>query len=244
MSHDQYLSQVRSSDLAQLEESDISPMILRSLVAGRSFARLPFLCPPHPLVQTHAKKKMFLHGILDTKGVTKMGRATACMDLPCEWAQFLYTCAERGLEDSALILIATWYRQGPAMTQQFNVNHGHPDGDLLTSILAYEWFLECKKTYSNKYGDWKTNATQEWKACSKVGLIHHVMVAIHESVLVLKHTFDEHRHAFPEVPKRRFGSPGYSTLLLHSVWTSFFNRCPIKLPTSEYVTTVWRLMDS
>ena len=43
MSQDQYLSQVRSSDLAQLEESDISPMILRSLVAGRSFARLPFL---------------------------------------------------------------------------------------------------------------------------------------------------------------------------------------------------------
>ena len=93
MSHDQYLSQVRSSDLAQLEESDISPMILRSLVAGRSFARLPFLCPPHPLVQTHAKERMFLHGILDTKGVTKMGQATACMDLPCEWAQFLYTCA-------------------------------------------------------------------------------------------------------------------------------------------------------
>ena len=33
MSHDQYLSQVRSADLAHLEESDISPMILRSLVA-------------------------------------------------------------------------------------------------------------------------------------------------------------------------------------------------------------------
>ena len=33
MSHEQYLSQVRSSDQAQLEESDISPMILRSLVA-------------------------------------------------------------------------------------------------------------------------------------------------------------------------------------------------------------------
>ena len=137
------------------------------------------------------------------------------------------------MEDSAPNLIATWYRQGPARTQQFNVNHGHPDGDLLTSILAYEWFLECQKTYSNKYGDWKTNATQEWKACSKVGLIHHVMVAIHESVLALKHTFDEHRHAFPEVPKRRFGSPGYSALLLHSVWTSFFDRCLIKLPTGE-----------
>ena len=79
MSRGQYLSQVRSADLAQLEESDISPMILRSLVAGRSFSRLPFLCPPHPMVQTHAKEKMFLHGILDTKGVTRIGHATAFM---------------------------------------------------------------------------------------------------------------------------------------------------------------------
>ena len=54
---------------------------------------------------------MFLHGMLDTKGITRMGRATACMDLPCEWAQFLYTCAERGIEESAIILITTWYRQ-------------------------------------------------------------------------------------------------------------------------------------
>ena len=236
MSHDQYLSQVRSSDLAQLEESDISPMILRSLVAGRSFARLPFLCPPHPMVQTHTKEKTFLHGILDTKGESRMGHATACMDLPCEWAQFLYVCAERGLEDSALILIATWYREGPAMTQQFNVNHGHPDGDLVTSILAYEWFLANKRHYQHKYSDWKTVWTQEWKACSKVGLTHHVMVAIHESVLVLQQVFSEHRHAFPEVTKRHFGSPGNSTLLLHSVWTSFFDRCLTKLPTGEYVS--------
>ena len=236
MSHDQYVSQVRSSDLAQLEESDISPIILRSLMAGRSFARLPFLCPPHPVVQIHAKERMFLHGILDTKGVTRMGQATACMDLPCEWAQILYTCEERGIEDSALILIAIWYRQGPPMTQQFNVNHGHLDGDLMTSILAYAWYLECKKTYTSKYDDWQVNSTQEWRACSKVGLIHHVLVAIHDSVLVLKHTFDEHRQLFPDVPKRRFGTPGYSTLLLHSVWTSFFDRCLIQLPTSEYVS--------
>ena len=99
-------------------------------------------------VQTHTKERMFLHGILDTKGVTRMGHATACMDLPCEWAQFLYVCAERGLEDSALILIATWYREGPAMTQQFNVNHGHPDGDLMTGILAYECFLANKRHVS------------------------------------------------------------------------------------------------
>ena len=76
--------QVRSSDLAQLEESDISPMVLRSLSNGRSFSRLPFLCPVHPMVHAHAKERMFLHGMLDTNGVTRMGHATACMDLPCE----------------------------------------------------------------------------------------------------------------------------------------------------------------
>ena len=218
MSRKQYLSQVRSADIAQLEESEISPMILRSLVAGRSFARLPFLCPPHPMVQTHAKERMFLHGILDTKGVTRMGHATACMDLPCEWAQFLYTCAERGLEDSALILIARWHRQGPAVTQQFNMNHGHPDGDLVTSILAYLWFIECKMCYASRPDN--DAATLEWRACAKVGLIHHERVAIHESVMVLKQTLKEHRQAFPEAPTRNFGSPGYTTLLLHAVWTS------------------------
>ena len=72
MSHDQYTSQVRSTDLAQLEESDISPMILRSLVARRSFARLPFLCPPHPIVQARTKERMFLHGLLDSKGVSRI----------------------------------------------------------------------------------------------------------------------------------------------------------------------------
>ena len=153
MSRDQYTSQVRSADLAQLEESDLSPMILRSLSAGRSFSRLPFLCPPHPMVQVHAKEKMFLHGILDTKGVTRLGHATACMDLPCEWAQFLYTCPERGLEDSALILIAIWHRQGTPVTQQFNLNHGHPDGDLVTSLLAYHWFLACRRSHSSRPDD-------------------------------------------------------------------------------------------
>ena len=127
MSHGQYASQGRSTDLAQLEESDSSPMLL-PLVAERSFARLPFLCPPHPIVQACTKERMFLHGILDAKGVSRIQYVTACMDLPCERAQFLYVCAERGLEDSGLILIATWQREGPAMTQQFNMNHGHPDG--------------------------------------------------------------------------------------------------------------------
>ena len=233
MSHDQYTSQVRSADLAQLEESDISPMILRSLSAGRSFSRLPFLCPPHPMVQTHAKEKMFLHGILDTRGVTRIGHATACMDLPCEWAQFLYTCAERGLEESALILIAIWQRQGTPVTQQFNLNHGHPDGDLVTSILAYQWFLACKRNYSSRPDD---ATTMEWMACAKVGLIHHVLAAIHDTVMVLRQTFMENRQAFPEVPPRSFGSPGYTTLLVHAVWTSFYDRCLIKLPTGEYVS--------
>ena len=67
-------------------------------------------------------------------------------------------------------------------------------------------------------------------------LIHHVLAAIYDSVLVLKQTFDEHRQALPDVPKRRFGSPGYTTLLLHVVWTSVYDRCLIKLPTGEYVS--------
>ena len=136
-------------------------------------------------------------------------------------------CAERGLEDSAIILIATWQREGPAMTQQFNMSHGHPDGDLLTSILAYEWFLANRRDYKQIYTDWRTSWTREWNACAKVGLMHHVLVAIHESVMVLQQMFNEHKHAFPEAPKRHFGSPGYSTLLLHSVWTAFFDRCLI-----------------
>ena len=53
----------------------------------------------------------------------------------------------------------------------------------------------------------------------------HVLVAIHESVLVLQKMYN-----------RQFGSPGYSALLLHSVWTAFFDRCSVKLPTGEYVS--------
>ena len=88
MSHDQYTSQARSTDLAQLEESDISPMILRSLVAGRPFARLPFLCPPHP---SGADSWICL--------------ATGYNSCMC--------VQNEGLEDSAIILIATWYKEGP-----------------------------------------------------------------------------------------------------------------------------------
>ena len=50
----------------------------------------------------------------------------------------------------------------------------------------------------------------EWRACAKIGLIHHVLVAIHESVMVLRQIFKESRQAFPEVPTRSFGSPGYT----------------------------------
>ena len=71
---------------------------------------------------------------------------------------------------------------------------------------------------------------------NKVGLMHHVMSAIHESVLVLQKVYSDHKEAFPQVPKRRFGSPGCSTLLLRSIWTAFFDRCVIKLPTGEYVS--------
>ena len=103
----------------------------------------------------------------------------------------------------------------------------------MTSILAYLWFIECKKNHSSRPDD---AAAMEWRACAKIGLIHHVLVAIHESVMVLRQTFKENRQAFPEVPIRSFGSPGYTTLLVHAVWTSFYDRCLIKLPTTEYVS--------
>ena len=94
------------------------------------------------------------------------------------------------------------------MTQQFNLNHGHPDGDLLTSRLAYEWFLQTRKRYTRTYNDWKTAWNREWIACSKVGLMHHVMNAIHESVPVLQKMYSDHKEASPQVPKRHFGCPG------------------------------------
>ena len=171
---------------------------------------------------THAGENVLARH-LRYKGVTRMGQTTACVDLPCDWAQFLYTCAERGLEDGAIILIATWFREGQAMTQQFNLNHGHSDGDLLTNILAYQWFVETRTHYSQHYyNDWKIAWSKEWTACSKVGLMHHVMNAIYESVQVLSKAYNEHKEALPQVPKRQFGCPGYSTLLSHSVWTAFY----------------------
>ena len=129
-----------------------------------------------------------------------MGLATACMDLPCDWAQFLCVCAERGLEESATILIETWFREGAAITQQFYLNHGHPGGGLLTSILAYQWFVETRAFYrKHYYNDWGTAWNKEWTACTKVGLMHHVMKSIHEAAQVLSKTFDEHKVAFPQV---------------------------------------------
>ena len=133
-----------------------------------------------------------------------MGRAVASVDLPCDWAQFLYTFAERGLEDSAIIIIATWYRGRPAMTQQFYMKHGHPDGDLMTSLLAYQWFEETRKHFQNQYADRRVAWNREWFACAKVGLMLHVMHAISGSVQVLSKAFEDHKHAFPQVPKRDF----------------------------------------
>ena len=80
-----------------------------------------------------------------------MGRAIASMDLPCDWAHFMYICAEKGIEDNAIIIIsiiiATWYREGPAMTQPFYMNHGRPDGDLMISLLAYQWFEDTRNNF-------------------------------------------------------------------------------------------------
>ena len=131
------------------------------------------------------KGRMFLHGIFDTKGVTQMGLAMG-MDLPCDWVQFLYTCAERGVEDSAIIV--TWYTEGPAVTQQHYMNHGHPDGDIMTSLLAYHWFCALRATCRYKHTDLGIAWKEERTACSRVGLLHHVTHAISKSVHLLNGT--------------------------------------------------------
>ena len=103
------------------------------------------------------------------------------------------------------------------MTQHFCLNHGHPDGELLPSLLAYQ------------------HATRSGMFAPKLGLLHHMMNSIHEPVQVLPTAFQEHKGALPRVPRRTFGSPEYCTLL-HSIWTAFFDRCLIKLPTGEHVS--------
>ena len=52
MSHSQLVEQVPAQDIVQPDESDLSPMILPSLVSGQSLERLPFLWPPDRLVST------------------------------------------------------------------------------------------------------------------------------------------------------------------------------------------------
>ena len=62
--------------------------------------------------------------------------------------------------------------------------------------------------YTNSHTDWKISWNREWNACTKVGLMHHVLLAIHEPVLVLQQMFNDHKDAFPQALKRHFGSPG------------------------------------
>ena len=52
------------------------------------------------------------------------------------------TTAERELEDSAVILIAIWFREGPAMTQQLNLNHGHPDGEFGDKEVLFSFLCQ------------------------------------------------------------------------------------------------------
>ena len=138
---------------------------LEALVGFRPFSRMPFLSPPDPIVQLHAKERMFLHGVK---------QAVAAMDLPCDWAQFLYTCAERGMEDSALIVIATWHREGPVMTQQYYISHGHPDGVIMTSLLAYHWFCAAREHHRHCHTDWNVAWEAELTSDSRIGMLRHV----------------------------------------------------------------------
>ena len=138
--------------------------------------------------------------------VTRMGQAVAGMDLPCDWAQFLHTCAERGI-----IIIASWYREGPGMTQLLHMNHGHPDGDLMTSLLAYHWFCSIREFHRQRSHAWNYVWKEEEIVCTRVGLMHHVMHSIYESVRLLSKTFESYKDSFPQVRKREreIISPGF-----------------------------------
>ena len=122
------------------------------------------------------------------------------------------------------------------MTQQFRIIHGHPDGDLMTSLLAYHWFYAAKEFHRQRSHDWKHAWKEEVIACTRVGLIHHVMHSIWASAQLLSKTFESYKDAFPQVPKTEIFSPTCSTLLVHSVWIAFFDRCLIRLPTGEHMS--------
>ena len=62
------------------------------------------------------------------------------------------------------------------------------------------------------------------------------MHAISEAVQALSRAFEDHKDVFPRAPKRNIGSPSFSTLFAHSIWTAFFDRCLINLPTGEHVS--------
>ena len=83
------------------------------------------------------------------------GSGSSLYGLPCDWAQFLYTCAERELEDSHYSHLA---QRG---TCYDTAVLGHPD-DLITSLLAYRWFEETRTHFRNqRNSNWKTAWNKE-----------------------------------------------------------------------------------
>ena len=49
-----------------------------------------------------------------------------------------------------------------------------------------------------------------------------------ETTELLKKTFEKHKAAFPVIVKRHVMSPAFSTLLIHAMWCSFFDRSLIR----------------
>ena len=96
--------------------------------------------------------------------------------------------------------------------------------------------------------DAKVAWAEELTSCSKVRLMHHVTHSAYESVQLLTNAFETYKDVFPQLPKRHMLAPSFSTLLSHAVWTAFFDRCLIKLPTCEHVSPqyggVWSLENS
>ena len=72
---------------------------------------------------------------------------------------------------------------------------------------------------------------------AKVGLIHHVLAAIHESVMVLRQTFQGESTGFSRSPSQELWEPWvHHPTSACSLDILQYDRCLIKRPTTEYVS--------
>ena len=60
------------------------------------------------------------------------------------------------------------------VTQLLNSNHVHPDGDVMTRLLAYHWFCTTRDYHASYASNSKEAWNAEIRSCKSVGLLHHI----------------------------------------------------------------------